>query len=78
MMVDEPKVFEDHYKGDTGKHKTRFCSPRGRGFRFISTKDEKLQEALVRNSIYESSPNRKTVTMETSEMIMNLRPRFED
>ena len=32
----------------------------------------------MRNSIYESSPNRKTVTMETTEAVMNLRPRFED
>ena len=78
MMVDESRVFDDHYKGDTGKNNKRFLSPNNRGFRFISTKDEKLQEALQRNSIYESSPNRKTVTNETPETIMNLRPRFED
>ena len=49
MMVDESRVFEDHYKGDTGKNNKRFLSPNNRGFRFISTKDEKLQEALQRS-----------------------------
>jgi len=48
-----------------------------KGFRFTSTKVERLQEAMMRNSILESSPCRKTITNETSEMAMNLRPREE-
>ena len=32
---------------------------------------------MERNKILESSPNRRTLTSETTEQIMNLRPREE-
>ena len=71
----KPKMHVDSYRGDAGRDKMRFTTPRN--FRFTNTTDERIQEALVRNSIMESSPNRPCLTMETSEEIMNLRPREE-
>lgn len=35
------------------------------------------QEAVTHNAIYECSPTRKSLNNETSEMVMNLRPRVE-
>ena len=65
----------DSYKGDAAKDKYKFIAPRG--FRFTASKDERVADAVERNQIYESSPNRRTLTCETSEKIMNLRPRDE-
>ena len=76
MIIEKPNVQVDNYAGDTGKEKSRFISPRG--FRFTSTTtNEKVKDAISRNAILESSPNRRSLTMETSERIMNLRPREE-
>ena len=61
MLVEKPEKFEDSYKGgDTGVDKPRFLPPRG--FRFTDNKEERVKDALQRNSILESSPNRKTLT----------------
>ena len=35
MLIDKPKVISDNYKGDAGKDKAMFYTPRG--FRFTST-----------------------------------------
>ena len=40
MMVDKPVVKADSYRGDRGRDTVQFLTPRG--FRFISTKKEKL------------------------------------
>ena len=76
MLVEKPEKFEDSYKGgDAGVDKRRFLTPRG--FRFTDNKEERVKDALQRNSILESSPNRKTLTNQTPEQIMHLRPREE-
>ena len=76
MITEKPKVVADEYKGDAGKEGRSNMSPRG--FRFTSTKNERLQEAIKRHGIFESSPTRAAITRETVEMTMNLRPRQED
>ena len=75
MVIDKPIETQDSYRGDAGIDKPKMITPRS--FRFASTKDERLREALERNAIFESSPTRRTLTMETSEKLMNLRPRME-
>ena len=77
MIVNKPTVYPDLYKGDNGREIHNYRSPR-KAFRFISTQKERVEEAELRNSILESSPNEKTLTMATDEMTMNLRPRQED
>ena len=74
MLVEKPEKFEDSYKGgDLSLDNRRHTTPRG--FRFTGNKDERVKDALQRNSILESSPNPKTLTNHTAEKVMNLRPR---
>ena len=63
MTVEKPKVQADSYRGDAGREKMSFTT--GRNFRFMSTVEERVNEAVVRNAIMDGSPNRKTLTMET-------------
>ena len=74
MVVEKPRVQEDSYRGDAGKEKPKNISPRG--FRFTDTSQERVLEALKKNAILESSPLRRTITCETDERIMDLRPEF--
>jgi len=71
-----PTVQEDSYHGDslaaTSKHLDSKC------FRYKHTKVEHLQDAIEKNAILESSPNRHILKMETLEQALNLRPRQED
>ena len=77
MLVEKPKEFVDSYKGgELSFDNRRYTTPRG--FRFTDTKDERVKDALQRNSILESSPNPKTLTNHTAEKVMNLRPRQEN
>ena len=56
MIVNKPTVYPDLYKGDNGREIHNYRSPR-KAFRFISTQKERVEEAELRNSILESSPN---------------------
>ena len=73
MLVEKPEKFVDNYKGGNIITDNRRYTPRG--FRFTDDKEERVNRALQRNSILESSPCRKTLTNETAEQVMKLRPR---
>ena len=75
MVVEKPKIISDSYKGDSGKDKAKFYTPKQ--FRFTSTQKERVRDALEQNAILESSPTRRTLRNKTSEEMMNLRPREE-
>ena len=65
MTVEKPKIQVDSYRGDTAREKMRFLTPQN--FRFMSTVNERVKEAVARNAIMESSPNRRTLMMITDE-----------